>query len=168
MSDDEKWSRKEGKKDEDAADLPEAEALLIPEAFPIPEVEAAAPPPTGNVADPRPKKSSISWTISGDEAVNYGFQSIKEVLPYLFAIILCYAAAFGCFLLVASFTAPFGGFSSVPNTELIAKLFVVLSFIFLVVAILTQLSLMIGMGYKFSGDILLRAVRFHHLIEKKK
>jgi len=166
MSDDEKWSRDGDKKDEYIDDPPEAEALLIP------EVEAAAPlTPAGNPAAPRPKQflnPGVSWTISVDEAVNYGFKSIKEVLPYLFAIILCYAAAIGCFLLVASFTAPFGGFSSVPNTELIAKLFVVLSFIFLVVAILTQLSLMIGMGYKFSGDILLRAVRFHHLIEKKK
>ena len=157
MSDDEKWSRKEGKKDEDVNDLPEAEALLIP------EVEAAAPPPTENVADPRPKKSSISWTISGDEAVNYGFQSIKEVLPYLIAIILCYVAA------VASFSAALSlAFSSADNAEIMENLFLVLSFIFLVVAILTQLSLMIGLGYKFGGDILLRAVRFHHLIEKKK
>ena len=32
MSDDEKWSRDGDKKDEDIDDLPEAEALLIPEA----------------------------------------------------------------------------------------------------------------------------------------
>ena len=165
MSDGKKWSREGGKKDEDAADLPEAEALPIPEAFPIPEVEAAAPAPTGNVADPRPKKSGISWTISVDEAVNYGFKSIKEVLPYLVAIILCYTAAIGT-LLFSTYLSFF--FSSEDGAVLFQTVLLILSFLFLIAGILTQLSLMIGLGYKFGGDILLRAVRFHHLIEKKK
>ena len=157
MSDDEKWSRDGDKKDEDIDDLPEAEALLIP------EVEAAAPPPTENVADPRPKKSSISWTISGDEAVNYGFKSIKEVLPYLVAIILSYATAIGAFAFSLSFSL-----GSETENEPLQAVLLILSFLFLIAGILTQLSLMIGLGYKFGGDILLRAVRFHHLIEKKK
>ena len=161
MSDNEKWSREGGKKDEDAADLPEAEALLIP------EVEVAAPPPpAGNPAAPRPKQflnPGVSWKISVDEAVNYGFKTIKEVLPYLIAIILCYVAA------VASFSAALSlAFSSADNSEIMENVFLGLSFIFLVVAILAQLSLMIGLGYKFGGDILLRAVRFHHLMEKNK
>ena len=160
MSDDEKWSREGGKKDEDAADFLEAEALLIP------EVEVAAPPPAGNPAAPSPKqflKPGVSWTISVDEAVNYGFKSIKEVLPYLVAIILCYTAAIGSFTLSLSFS-----YSLEDGAELLQTVLLILSFIFLVVGILTQLSLMIGLGYKFGGDILLRAVRFHHLIEKKK
>ena len=164
MSDVEKWSREGGKKDEDAADLPEAEALLIPEAFPIPEVEPIPPAPTGNVTAPRSKKprGSPHWTISGTEAINYGFNSIKEVLPYLIAIILCYVGA------VASFYAALSlAFSSADNAEIMENVFLGLSFIFLVVAILAQLSLMIGLGYKFGGDILLRAVRFHHLMQKK-
>ena len=163
MSDVEKWSREGGKKDEDAADLPEAEALLIPEAFPIPEVEAAAPLPTGNVADPHPKKSGISWNISVDEAVKYGFSSIKGVLPYLIAIIFCYAAGIASFYLTITFAL-----ESSNNAAIMEKIFLAFSFVFFVVAILAQLSLMIGLGYKFGGDILLRAVRFHHLIEKKK
>ena len=157
MSDDEKWSRDGDKKDEDIDDLPEAEALLIPEAFPIPEVETAAPPPTENVADPRPKPG-VSWTISVNEAVNYGFKSIKDVLPYLAAIILCYVGA------IVSFNASI----SVGGTKTLDTFFLAFSFILFISAILIQLSLMIGLGYKFGGDILLRAVRFHHLIEKKK
>ena len=157
MPDGEKWSREGGKKDEDAADLPEA--------IPIPEVEPIPPAPTGNVTASRSKKprGSPHWTISGTEAISYGFKSIKEVFPYLIAIILCYVAAVVCFSTALSLA-----FSSADNAEIMENLFLVLSFIFLVVAILTQLSLMIGLGYKFGGDILLRAVRFHHLIEKKK
>ena len=160
MSDDEKWSQEEGKKDEDAADFLEAEVLLIP------EVEVAAPPPARNPAASRPKqfrKPGVSWTISVDEAVNYGFKSIKEVLPYLIAIIFCYTAAIIGFTFSLSLT-----YSLEDGAELVRTALLILSFIFLVMGILTQLSLMIGLGYKFGGDILLRAVRFHHLIEKKK
>ena len=162
MSDDEKWSRDGDKKDEDIDDLPEAEALLIP------EVEVAAPllTPAGNPAAPRPKQflnPGVSWTISVDEAVNYGFKSIKEVLPYLVAIILSYATAIGAFAFSLSFSL-----GSETENEPLQAVLLILSFIFLIAGVLTQLSLMIGLGYKFGGDILLRAVRFHHLIEKKK
>ena len=161
MPDDGKWSRDGDKKDEDIDDLPEAEALLIP------EVEAAAPlTPAGNPAAPRPKQflnPGVSWTISVDEAVNYGFKSIKEVLPYLVAIILSYATAIGAFAFSLSFSL-----GSETENEPLQAVLLILSFLFLIAGILTQLSLMIGLGYKFGGDILLRAVRFHHLIEKKK
>ena len=157
MSDDEKWSRDGGKKEEDISDLLEAEATLIPEVKPI------LPTPAGNTADPPSKKPGVSWTISVNEAVNYGFKSIKGVFPYLIVIISCYAVSIISFYVALSFT-----FSSEENAEIAEKAFLGLSFIFLVIAILLQLSLMIGLGYKFGGDILLRAVRFHHLIERKK
>ena len=157
MSDDEKWSREGDKKEEDIGDLLEAEATLIPEVKPILSM------PAGNKAAPPSKKSGISWTISVNEAVNYGFKSIKGVFPYLIVIIACYAVSIIGFYIALSFR-----FSSEENAEIAEKTFLGLSFIFLVVAILIQLSLMIGLGYKFGGDILLRAVRFHHLIEKKK
>ena len=163
MSDDDKWSRDGGKKDEDAEEPQEVDGLLIPEveATKIPEVEAITPPP---VKPSRAKKTGIIkhdtmlWTISVDEAVNYGFTTIKDVLPYLIAIIFCYAAA-----LASIYTS-----YSVTGTDTLEWIFMAFSFIFFVIAILTQLSLMIGLGYKFGGDVLLRAVRTHNSVQKKK
>tara|TARA_Y100000588_G_C13529344_1_gene617060 strand:+ start:61 stop:534 length:474 start_codon:yes stop_codon:yes gene_type:complete len=157
MSDDEKWSRDGGKKEEDIDDIPEAEATLIPEVKPI------LPTPAGNTAAPPPKNPGVSWTISVNEAVNYGFKSIKGVLPYLIVIISCYAVSSISFYVALSLSL-----SSEEGAEIVEKAYLGLSFIFFVIGILLQLSLMVGLGYKFGGDILLRAIRFHHLIERKK
>ena len=163
MPDDEKWSRDGGKKDEDTDDLHEVEALEIPEveATTIPEVEAI-PPPAGNVKASRKKKSTMLWNISVDEAINYGFTTIKDVLPYLIAIIFCYAAAIASFYLTITFAL-----ESSDNAAIMEKIFLAFSFVFFVGAILAQLSLMIGLGYKFAGDVLLRAVRTHNSVQKK-
>ena len=160
MSDDKKWSRDGDKKDEDTEEPQEVEALPIPEveATTIPEVEVITPHPAKPAKPPRAKKAVTLWTISVDEAVDYGFTTIKEVLPYLIVIIVCYAGA------IVSFYAPFSGV----GTETLDTFFLVFSFILFVIAILIQLSLMIGLGYKFGGDVLLRAVRTHNSIQKKK
>ena len=155
MSDDKKWSRDGGKKDEDTDDLPEVEATTIPEVEVIPL-------PAGNVKSYRKKKSAILWKISIDEAINYGFSSIKGVLPYLIAIIFCYAAGIASFYLTITFAL-----ESSNNAAIMEKIFLAFSFVFFVVAILAQLSLMIGLGYKFAGDVLLRAVRTHNSVQKK-
>ena len=155
MTDDEKWSRDGGKKDEDTDDLPEVEATTIPEVEVIPL-------PAGNVKSYRKKKSAILWKISIDEAINYGFSSIKGVLPYLIAIIFCYAAGIASFYLTITFAL-----ESSNNAAIMEKIFLAFSFVFFVVAILAQLSLMIGLGYKFAGDVLLRAVRTHNSVQKK-
>ena len=168
MSDDDKWSRDGGKKDEDAEEPQEVDGLLIPEveATKIPEVEAITPPPVKPSRAKKPgiiKHDTMLWTISVDEAVNYGFTTIKGVLPYLIAIIFCYAAALVS--IYASYSFP-DLYSS--ETKTMERIFMAFSFIFFVIAILTQLSLMIGLGYKFGGDVLLRAVRTHNSVQKKK
>jgi len=164
MSDDEKWSRDGGKKEEDINDIPEAEATPIPEAIPIPEVPPIPSTPSRHTPPSTTKKSGSSWTISVDEAVDYGFKSIKGVLPYLIGVLICYIVSFVSFNTAQTVSV----LGSINNADTVKDLFLGFGYIFFVVGLLIQLALTIGLGYKFGGDLLLRAVRFHHSIERKK
>ena len=121
MSDDEKWSRDGGKKEEDIG-IPEAEAPPIPEAIQIPEVPPIPPTHSRPTPPSTTKKSGSSWTgssstISVDEAVDYGFKSIKGVLPYLFGVIICYFVSIVSFNAADSFS-----FSSIDNADTVKNL----------------------------------------------
>ena len=164
MANDEKWSRDGGKKEEDINDIPEAEATPIPEAIPIPEVSPIPPTPTRHTPSSTTKTSGSSSTISVDEAVDYGFKSIKGILPYLIGVIICYVVSFVSFNAAQTMSV----LGSINNADTVKNLFLGFGYIFFVVGLLIQLSLTIGLSYKFGGDLLLRAVRFHHSIERKK
>ena len=150
MADDEKWSRDGGKKEEDIDDIPEAEATPILEATPIPEVSPIPPTPSRHTPPSTTKKSGSSWTISVDEAVDYGFKSIKGVLPYLIGIIICYVVSFVSFDAAQTMSV----LGSINNADAVKNLFLGFAYIFLVVGILIQVVLTIGLAYKFGGDLL--------------
>ena len=157
MSDEKKWSRKGEEESDDEApenqdEVLEAEAVTLhkAEAVTLHKAEAIIP------ASSSKKSRNNPWIIRVDEAVNYGFSVIKGVLPHLAISILMF---------IGAGASVFVGLNS--NEEMIALIFLFLSIIIFVGALLIQLALSIGLGYKFGGDILLRAVKTYSKVRKK-
>ena len=106
------------------------------------------------IGKPVKKSSKIKWKIGIDEAVSYGFSVVSGVTKYLIFIIIL--IIFSGLLLSLSFEASLEG-----NDEL-GLFYTALYFILSVVIFLLTLSLIIGLSYKFGGDILLKAVETHN------
>jgi len=154
MSDDKKWSREGGesqKNDDEPKEVLQAESVTLHEA------ETITVHKVDSVVQPKPSQKKNKWKISVDEAVNYGFSIIGGVLPYLLGIALMYITAAITFFL--SLTA---------DDDSLGNVLLIITIAFFVSGILFQLALTIGLGYKFGGDVLLRAVRTHNSVSKKK
>ncbi len=154
MGDDKKWSREESesqKNDDEPEEVLQAESVTLHEAETITVHEV------DSIVQPKTSKKKNQWKISVDEAVNYGFGVISGVLPYLLGIVLMYITAGITFFL--SMTA---------DDDYLGNGLLIITIAFFVTGILFQLALTIGLGYKFGGDVLLRAVRTHNSVRKKK
>ena len=154
MSDDKKWSRKGSEAQKNEA---EPKEVLQAESVTLHEAETITVHEVDSIVQPKPSKKKNKWKISVDEAVNYGFGVIGGVLPYLLGIVLMYVTAAITFFL--SLSADDGALGNV---------LLIITIAFFITGILFQLALTIGLGYKFGGDVLLRAVRTHNSVRKKK
>jgi len=121
---------------------------------------------TSSVSESTAKKSTtkIKWKISIEEAVKYGSSVIKAVSPYILIIIIMVASTFK--LLSLSFEA------SLQGEKVLSDIYLGVSFLLIFGSSLLSLALAIGLGYKFGGDVLLKAVETHHrfgfMMSKKK
>jgi len=152
MDDEKKWSRKGEEVHDDQDDILKAEAVTLhkAEAVTLHKAEAIIPPSSSKKSRKNP------WKISVDESVNYGFNVIKDVLPHLLSSIMMYCGV------IASLYISAGS-----DEALISTSFLIIAIILFVGGLLIQLALFIGLGYKFGGDILLRAVKTYSEVRKK-
>ena len=104
--------------------------------------------------------SKISWRISLEESVKYGFDVIKGVFLYL-VIVIC--------LILISFLTFLSYLQDGPaNQQMIRNIMLIVSISSAIGGFLLFLAIQIGLMYKFGGDILLRAVKTHNLVKTKK
>ena len=105
--------------------------------------------------------SKISWRISSEEAVKYGFDVIKGVFLYLVIVICLFIFSFLTFLSYLDSQGP-------ANQQMMRNILLVISMASAIGGFLLFLAIQIGLMYKFGGDILLRGVRTHNLVKTKK
>ena len=105
--------------------------------------------------------SKISWRISLEEAVKYGFDVIKGVFLYLVIVICLFSLSFLSFLSYLDSQGP-------ANQQMMRNIWLVVSMASAIGGFLLFLAIQIGLMYKFGGDILLRGVRTHNLVKTKK
>ena len=105
--------------------------------------------------------SKISWRISLEEAVKYGFDVIKGVFIYLVIVICLFSLSFLSFLSYLDSQGP-------ANQQMMRNILLVISMASAIGGFLLFLAIQIGLMYKFGGDILLRGVRTHNLVKTKK
>ena len=104
--------------------------------------------------------SKISWRISLEEAVKYGFDVIKGVFIYLVIVICLFSLSFLSFLSYLDSQGP-------ANQQMMRNIWLVVSMASAIGGFLLFLAIQIGLMYKFGGDILLRGVRTHNLVKTK-
>ena len=105
--------------------------------------------------------SKISWRISLEEAVTYGFDVIKGVLIYLVIVICLFILSFLTFLSYLDLQGP-------ANQQMMRTIMLGVSIASAIGGFLLFLAIQIGLMYKFGGDILLRGVKAHNLVKTKK
>ena len=105
--------------------------------------------------------SKISWRISLEEAVTYGFDVIKGVLVCLVIVICLFILSFLTFLSYLDLQGP-------ANQQMMRTIMLGVSIASAIGGFLLFLAIQIGLMYKFGGDILLRGGKAHNLVKTKK
>ena len=106
--------------------------------------------------------SKISWRISLEESVKYGFDVIKGVFLYLVIVICLILISFLTFLSYLDLQ------NGPANQQMIRNIMLIVSISSAIGGFLLFLAIQIGLMYKFGGDILLRAVKTHNSVKTKK
>ena len=142
----------------------EDEVAIPVEVITTPVNESSTKKSSTKKSSTKKSTTKIKWKISIEEAVEYGSSVIKAVSPYILVIIVMVASTFK--FLSLSFEA------SLQGEELLSGIYLGVSFLLIFGSSLLSLALAIGLGYKFGGDVLLKAVETHHrfgfMMSKKK
>ena len=144
--------------------ITEDEVAIPVEVITTPVTESSTKKSSTKKSSTKKSTTKIKWKISIEEAVEYGSSVIKAVSPYILVIIVMVASTFK--FLSLSFEA------SLQGEKTLSDIYLGVSFLLIFGSSLLSLALAIGLGYKFGGDVLLKAVETHHrfgfMMSKKK